>query len=493
MKRFIALLLAVISIIGIIPVSSVTAMALSNNVHDILFDWEYYYASYPDLQRAFGRNPSALRNHWDRYGKGEGRACSALYNGKTYVALYPDLQRAFGNNYTAAYNHFVNNGINEGRQASSQFSVSVYKENYLDLRQAFGGNNLLYLKHYREYGANEKRNAVTKISQSANNSLTDVTKSFAGKTVTIKSVENGKYLSADGNLSNTPALCNRSSASAWETFTVSNITSDGWVGFKAYNGKWLCANANYSNTPLHATASSRQSWECFRIYQKGSDYYIKAQVNSKWLCVRVDKSNAPLQAYAGNPSTWERVNISVVSNNASTAKEETNEHSPVPAGCYFTRSSYDAGKNWTGHHDINVNVSTSTPVYAPFKGKAVFKQSYVTINGKHYLYSYGNQIEFYSEDGVYKIVMAHLDRFNGISATGLVPSSDSRQMSSGYAKEKGYARTTREVAVLKSVNAGTILGYIGTTGNSSGVHLHIEVYKNGSRVDPTTVFSGLTK
>lgn len=140
--------------------------------------------------------------------------------------------------------------------------------------------------------------------------MTDVTAYFAGKTITLQSVQNGKYLCADGNVSNTPAMCNRDSGSTWETFTVSAITSDGWVGFKATtNGKYLSATINATDSPVRAVASKLQSWECFRIYQKGSDFYIKAQANNKWLCVRVDKNGAPVQAYASAASTWERFTI----------------------------------------------------------------------------------------------------------------------------------------------------------------------------------------
>ena len=148
--------------------------------------------------------------------------------------------------------------------------------------------------------------------------------------------------------------------------------------------------------------------------------------------------------------------------------------SPVPAGAKFNRKTNDNG--WYGYHDINRNVSTNTPVYAVTDGVAEFYQYHT--NGK--LRSYGNVIKFTSSDGVYKITFAHLSRFNGVSTP---ITADSAYPCSG-------ARTKALVAT-RNVSAGDILGYIGTTGNSSGVHLHIEVYKNGVRVDPTTVFSGL--
>lgn len=152
--------------------------------------------------------------------------------------------------------------------------------------------------------------------------------------------------------------------------------------------------------------------------------------------------------------------------------------SPVPSGCKFSKKTSDNG--WYGYHDINRNVSTATPVYAIADGTVTYKQAYRTYNGVKYLTSYGNYIQFKSSNGEYTAKYCHLSRFEGVSQ--YISSSRTKQVSGSTGT---YTITT------KSVKKGQIIGYIGTTGNSSGLHLHFELFKNGSRIDPTTVFSGL--
>ena len=52
--------------------------------------------------------------------------------------------------------------------------------------------------------------------------------------------------------------------------------------------------------------------------------------------------------------------------------------------------------------------------------------------------------------------------------------------------------SSRAVSKGQTVKQGEVVGYVGTTGNSTGNHLHFEVRVNGSRTDPLNYFKDKT-
>ena len=59
----------------------------------------------------------------------------------------------------------------------------------------------------------------------------------------------------------------------------------------------------------------------------------------------------------------------------------------------------------------------------------------------------------------------------------------------GYVTRYGHLVPNRRVAYSgKFVYRGQTIGYMGSTGNSTGVHLHVEVLRGNSTVDPMSLF-----
>ena len=119
---------------------------------------------------------------------------------------------------------------------------------------------------------------------------------------------------------------------------------------------------------------------------------------------------------------------------------------PVRRGYYFSsyygwRSNPFSGKR-TFHGGIDMACPAGTPIYAALVG-TVSRLGYDTV--------YGNFVELRHHSG-YKTLYAHM--------------------------------TEIKVKKGQSVTTNTMVGTVGSTGLSTGNHLHFAVYKNGKSMDP---------
>lgn len=133
------------------------------------FDADYYAKQNPDVVAVVGTTPKALENHYNLFGKNEGRAASAeeangselrqIFDAKLYAQLYPDVVAVYGTDADKLFQHFLTFGINEGRKVNNYFDVKAYKDAYPDLQKAFGDNIAAYYKHFATFGIKEHRTA----------------------------------------------------------------------------------------------------------------------------------------------------------------------------------------------------------------------------------------------------------------------------------------------------------------------------------------------
>ncbi len=99
------------------------------------------------------------------------------------------------------------------------------------------------------------------------------------------------------------------------------------------------------------------------------------------------------------------------------------------------------------HKGVDFAAPTGTPIFAAGDG---------TVEKAGRFSSYGNYVRIRHNSSM-RTAYAHMSRF----AKGVRPGSRVRQ--------------------------GQVIGYVGTTGRSTGAHLHFEVLMNGSQVNPNTV------
>lgn len=113
-----------------------------------------------------------------------------------------------------------------------------------------------------------------------------------------------------------------------------------------------------------------------------------------------------------------------------------------PCSYVYISSPYGSrGSGW--HNGVDFAASRGTPIYASRSG-TVTKAVSLT-------YSYGNHVVINHGDG-YSSLYAHMDYY--------------------------------VVSAGQYVSQGQLIGYVGSTGNSSGPHLHFTIFYNGSDVNP---------
>jgi murein DD-endopeptidase MepM/ murein hydrolase activator NlpD len=135
-----------------------------------------------------------------------------------------------------------------------------------------------------------------------------------------------------------------------------------------------------------------------------------------------------------NPLSYRRISRGVGSVRAGRAKVPAKQAGKAPATV----------QRWRTHMGIDYAAPTGTPVFSVANGKI----AYLGYNG-----AFGNLI-IVEHPGNYRTYYAHLSNYNV------------------------------ELSVGNEVRRGFEIGYVGSTGRSSGPHLHYELRKDGTYIDP---------
>ena len=148
-----------------------------------------------------------------------------------------------------------------------------------------------------------------------------------------------------------------------------------------------------------------------------------------------------------------------------------------PVGRYGGSNSANGGQP----HDYPF--SCGTEIYSPVKGTITYE--IVNRNGRVASYGAVATIRFsgFGSDNDYGYIkLAHLSYFNEIELYN-------NEKNSTYPSSCKNGGCSTSTILTRNVQRGEYIGKAGTSGNSTGCHLHTEVWINGSRRNPNRYFS----
>lgn len=131
---------------------------------------------------------------------------------------------------------------------------------------------------------------------------------------------------------------------------------------------------------------------------------------------------------------------------------------PLNFDKFVVTSRYHEDRHTYSHRGVDVDTGTGDPIYSPRDGVVTRAGWDSACNGGKNPNVGGGKMVFIKFDNGVETRVMHLNEIS--------------------------------VVVGQSVKQGDVLGKTGNTGGSTGDHLHIELWKNGTEFDPTFLFTG---
>lgn len=132
--------------------------------------------------------------------------------------------------------------------------------------------------------------------------------------------------------------------------------------------------------------------------------------------------------------------------------------SPLPEGSFYVSSQYGEVRGDDTHNAIDYAAPAGTPIYSISDGVVADVANWCTEGDRNCAGGFGNRVyvRYTNGDGNnYYVIYAHMS-------------------------------STANISVGQTISAGTLLGYVGNTGDSYGNHLHLEIRTNGTGTDAKT-------
>ncbi|WP_442595295.1 hypothetical protein ACSBPU_02470 [Parapusillimonas sp. JC17] len=122
-----------------------------------IFSLKWYLDHNPDVAAAVAQGLVDAFQHFEQYGKAEGRSMGPLFDVDLYLEQNPDVAAAVARGETTAYDHFMQYGGGEGRAPSALFDEAFYLLQNPDVAAAVQAGAMTAVQHFLAYGQSEPR------------------------------------------------------------------------------------------------------------------------------------------------------------------------------------------------------------------------------------------------------------------------------------------------------------------------------------------------
>lgn len=211
-------------------------------------------------------------------------------------------------------------------------------------------------------------------------------------------------------------------------------------GYEKWTGYVTCASLNVRTSAWGTKVDLYSKGHQVTVIGKEGDWY------------KIDAGGKTLYVYAQYISKTDPGAGSQGSTGGTVSGGKGFGGSPVNGGrvsSKFGNRVHPISGQWKMHNGVDIAIGGGTPVKSLGPGKVIF----AGWNG-----GYGNCVKIQHDNGMVTL-SAHLKSYN--------------------------------VSVGQTVGQGTEVGKVNSTGSSTGNHLHFEIIKNGTPIDPQSV-SGVT-
>lgn len=122
-----------------------------------IFSLKWYLDHNPDVAAAVAQGLVDAFEHFEQYGKTEGRSMGPLFDVDLYLEQNPDVAEAVARGETTAYDHFMQYGAGEDRTPSALFDEAFYLLQNPDVAAAVQAGTMTAVQHFLSYGQSEPR------------------------------------------------------------------------------------------------------------------------------------------------------------------------------------------------------------------------------------------------------------------------------------------------------------------------------------------------